>query len=266
MKRILTAVWTFVLLLSLVGCSDVSSSGVSSSDSVNELSSVVSEYETGNVTADYTDASSVAEGTFSEEETESISNEDTHISDESTSTIEEMTLAEETKPVEETKSVEETKPSYVITEMSKTMYAATSANVRSEPAKNSNKLGTLSKNDEVSVTGKVDNGWYRVNYNGADGFVKGNLLSSEKIVVQENPELSGADSGSSNHSGKGGNGGSSGVTVPSVGDTEGDLVWIPTKGGKKYHSKASCSNMENPMQVTREHAEANGFTPCKRCH
>lgn len=44
------------------------------------------------------------------------------------------------------------------------------------------------------------------------------------------------------------------------------MVWIPTKGGKKYHSKASCSNMIDPQQVTQEYAEANNFTPCKKCH
>lgn len=56
------------------------------------------------------------------------------------------------------------------------------------------------------------------------------------------------------------------VTVPTFEDTEGNLVWVPVNGGKKYHSKASCSNMTNPMQVTVEHAVANGYTPCKRCY
>lgn len=42
-------------------------------------------------------------------------------------------------------------------------------------------------------------------------------------------------------------------------------VWIPTNGGKKYHSKSSCSNMKNPASVTIEEAENRGFTPCKRC-
>lgn len=58
----------------------------------------------------------------------------------------------------------------------------------------------------------------------------------------------------------------SAVTVPTFEDTQGNLVWVPVKGGKKYHSKSSCSNMVNPMQVTVEHAVANGYTPCKRCY
>ena len=45
-----------------------------------------------------------------------------------------------------------------------------------------------------------------------------------------------------------------------------EMVWIPTNGGKKYHSRSSCSNMNGPRQVTISQAKAKGFTPCKRCH
>ena len=44
------------------------------------------------------------------------------------------------------------------------------------------------------------------------------------------------------------------------------MVWIPTKGGKKYHTRPECSNMIDPDKVTLSEAEALGFTPCKRCH
>ena len=43
-------------------------------------------------------------------------------------------------------------------------------------------------------------------------------------------------------------------------------VWIPTKGGKKYHSKPSCSNMDSPEYVSLDTAEAMGFTACKKCY
>lgn len=48
--------------------------------------------------------------------------------------------------------------------------------------------------------------------------------------------------------------------------SSGDTVWIPTKGGKKYHAKASCSNMIDPEKVTKDEAEDLGFGPCKRCY
>lgn len=44
------------------------------------------------------------------------------------------------------------------------------------------------------------------------------------------------------------------------------LVWIPTKGGKKYHSSSTCSNMDSPIQVTKEEAIAQDFEPCKKCY
>lgn len=56
------------------------------------------------------------------------------------------------------------------------------------------------------------------------------------------------------------------VTVSANSETDGQLVWIPTKGGKKYHSTSSCSNMDNPSHVTIETAIAKGFTPCKKCY
>ena len=45
-----------------------------------------------------------------------------------------------------------------------------------------------------------------------------------------------------------------------------NMVWIPTNGGKRYHIRATCSNMINPRFVTIEEAQNLGFTPCKRCY
>ena len=44
------------------------------------------------------------------------------------------------------------------------------------------------------------------------------------------------------------------------------MVWIPTNGGTKYHKNSTCSNMDNPTQVTRDNAVARGFSPCGRCY
>lgn len=45
-----------------------------------------------------------------------------------------------------------------------------------------------------------------------------------------------------------------------------ELVWIPTKGGKRYHSKPTCSNMDSPVQVAKSKAISQGFTACGRCY
>lgn len=49
-------------------------------------------------------------------------------------------------------------------------------------------------------------------------------------------------------------------------ELQGELVWIPTKGGTKYHKESTCSSMQEPKQVTKMEAEKQGFTPCKRCY
>ena len=48
--------------------------------------------------------------------------------------------------------------------------------------------------------------------------------------------------------------------------SDNDMVWIPTKGGKKYHKTSDCSNMIEPQNVTKTEAENQGFTACKRCY
>ena len=44
------------------------------------------------------------------------------------------------------------------------------------------------------------------------------------------------------------------------------MVWIPTKGGTKYHNNSECSNMEDPEYVTQSEAESRGYTACKKCY
>ncbi len=61
-------------------------------------------------------------------------------------------------------------------------------------------------------------------------------------------------------------GASNGVIVPTHSETGDNLVWVPVNGGKKYHKNASCSDMINPMQVTIETAQNNGYTACKICY
>lgn len=45
-----------------------------------------------------------------------------------------------------------------------------------------------------------------------------------------------------------------------------NLVWVPTRGGTKYHRRAGCSNMIEPIQMPLEEAAAAGFSACGRCY
>lgn len=154
--------------------------------------------------------------------------------------------------------------SYVITDTYKTMYAAELVKVRKEPDVEADIIGLFADNDEVVVTGLVEDGWYRVEYDGSVGYTSEDTLSTEKIeeTPSQKPINEELQNETVNNNGKTSND----VVVPKTEDTQGNLVWVPTNGGTKYHSYSSCSNMDKPMQVTKEHAEANGYTPCKRCH
>ena len=55
------------------------------------------------------------------------------------------------------------------------------------------------------------------------------------------------------------------VTEP-ANTTQETMVWIPTKGGTKYHAKETCSGMDGPKQVTKTQATNEGFTACKKCY
>ncbi len=44
------------------------------------------------------------------------------------------------------------------------------------------------------------------------------------------------------------------------------LVWIPTRGGVKYHKKETCSGMKDPLLETKSEAIRQGFTPCQKCY
>lgn len=46
---------------------------------------------------------------------------------------------------------------------------------------------------------------------------------------------------------------------------QGSLVWI-SANGNKYHRNSSCSNMDEPWQVSRQEAISQGRDACKKCY
>ena len=72
---------------------------------------------------------------------------------------------------------------YTYAEMSETMYARNTVNVRSLPSTNGMKLGSLKRNNEVAVTGRCnETGWYRIVYGDGEAFVSDKYLSNEKVT------------------------------------------------------------------------------------
>lgn len=124
--------------------------------------------------------------TESTETTEAIETENT-----------ETTEVAETETQEQTETAEQSPYSY--TDMSATMYAQRTVNVRDLPDTSGNKVGGLSTNDEVAVTGKCnETGWYRINYNGGTAYVSNSYLGDSKVETKKNTSSNNSSQSSSN--------------------------------------------------------------------
>lgn len=152
MKKSLVAAMFAVMMISLVGCGKVSE------PKTIETTEVVEE----------------------------VTEEATEIVEETTETEEATEVPEPTEaPAAEEPVAEEPASPYSYTELSQTMYAQSTVNVRDLPEQTGTKLGSLSTNQEVTVTGQCnETGWYRISYNGGEGFVSNSYLGTEKVAVK----------------------------------------------------------------------------------
>lgn len=167
MKKRLVAAMFAVMMISLVGC------GKASEPMPIEATEVV------------------------EEVTETGTTETVEETTETTETVEEAT---ETEAPAEEPVAEEPASSYSYTDLSQTMYAQSTVNVRDLPEQSGAKLGSLSTNQEVTVLGQCnETGWYKISYNGGEGFVSDSYLGSEKVAVksQSTSKSSGASQSTS---------------------------------------------------------------------
>ena len=87
-------------------------------------------------------------------------------------------------------------------ELTATKYATQSVNVRSGPSTDYDKIGGLTTNQEVQVTGQASTGWYRFTWtDGREAYVSDKYLSDSKVekpAASETPSNGGstANSGS----------------------------------------------------------------------
>ena len=150
MKKSLVAAMFAVMMISLVGC------GKASELKTIETTEVVEESET-------------VEATETEAATE----------------VEEVAEESTEAPAAEEPVAEEPASPYSYTDLSQTLYAQSTVNVRDLPEQTGAKLGSLTTNQEVTVTGQCnETGWYRISYNGGEGFVSNSYLGSEKVAVK----------------------------------------------------------------------------------
>lgn len=103
-----------------------------------------------------------------------------------TADVEENEEQSEEEATEEEEEVagEETEPEYTVTELTAVKYANQASNVRSGPSTDYERIGSLALNQEVQITGQASTGWYRISYNGGEGFVSHTLLVDAPIVIE----------------------------------------------------------------------------------
>lgn len=123
----------------------------------------------------------------------------------------------------------------------KVMYSKSSLNIRAAASADAEKLGTFSAGDSVTVISS-ENGWSKIDYNGTEAYVASDYLSDTQPTAAP-----------------------AATQAPSSSDQQETMVWV-SDSGKKYHSKSSCSNMSNTHQISLSDAQAQGYTPCKKCH
>ena len=94
------------------------------------------------------------------------------------------------EPTEEPTEEPEPEPQaiYTYTDMAATMYAQQTVNVRDLPDTSGNKIGSLSANDEIKISGQCnETGWYMFEYNGSVAFVSNKYVSENKVEIQQTP-------------------------------------------------------------------------------
>lgn len=109
---------------------------------------------------------------------------------ESTEVIEDVFVEE--SQTQDVIAEEQEAPAYTYTDLSKTMFAQQSVNIRDLPSTDGNKLGALALNQEVTVTGQCnETSWYRIEYSGSAAYVSNKYLGDSMVeVVQSNDNSS----------------------------------------------------------------------------
>jgi len=156
---------------------------------------------------------------------------------EEVSTEEVPIVVEESEAIEEEPVVEEVASIY--TDVSYIMYAKSSLNIRQGLGADTEKIGSLTQNQEVTVIGEVaGSDWVLISYsNGKEGHVNKSYLSETKVVVSKpkessttTPSQGTTDNSSQTTQPTDNSGSSSGSSSNSNSDFSAILDWIESGG------------------------------------
>lgn len=177
MRKIKGIILVLALALTMAACNSATEDVSSDIPSSQEVSEVVSEDGSENDSEVTSDEEIKEDPSSSEEmsETESASEEESTSEEENAS---EPESASEEDSTSEEESVSE-EPEFTVEAYDAVLFVKKAVNVRKGPSTDYEKIGGLSKGDQIQITGIADTGWYRIQYNGEEAFVASSYLIDE---------------------------------------------------------------------------------------
>ncbi len=172
LARILSFVLSLVMALTaFAGCANSANGEVYQPDSVVTDAPEVTDSPETEGTPEVTTTEATAEAVTTTEETTT----------EATTTVATTTTPETTTVATTTTEATTTEASIKVEDYDKViyMYAKSSVNVRTEPDADSERVGHLDEGEKVTVIGRAENGWYKIEFDGGKYFVSGNYLTDE---------------------------------------------------------------------------------------
>ena len=192
MKRTLSVLFAILMILTIIGCSNIAQHG--NAESTGPLPTFTKPTETNNTTDNTTattevipdDPGDIGHGGVVDlpETSIPLSNTAPTETDPTVETTVATAPAETTTttPIETTTPATEPESSVIFTEVDETVYANTSVNIRTGPSTDYEKIGSLKFGEEIQRTGIGDNGWSRVIYNGETAYMFSDYIQTEKPV------------------------------------------------------------------------------------
>ena len=204
------------------------------------------------------------------EGTRKAANKETEAEEEATKEGETAEIGNEENP--------ESEQQYTYTDMSATMYATQTVNIRTLPSTDGEKVGSLSTNQEVNITGQCnETSWYRFEYNGQTAYVSNNYVSENKVEVaaagsEAAPAQSASNSGNTNNAGKEPcpyplnkiitETTSSGLTVWVLYTTmPGETIWVPLYSGLSIENSSVMTERDSMQSTAFDRAAGNEVYP-----
>ncbi|MBQ8623916.1 MAG: SH3 domain-containing protein [Oscillospiraceae bacterium] len=171
MKRLLTLALAIAMTFTFAGCAATENDDLNTDKT---LAPDVTEAPEDSEEVTTTTEATTEEVTTQATTTEEITTQDT------TTGVTTATEATTTITTTEATTITTTEATVKVEDMSAVMYAKSSVNVRTKPDASSERVGHLDEGDEVTVTGKAENGWYRIELKKGEYFVSGKYLTDVK--------------------------------------------------------------------------------------